>query len=291
MKVVVLGAGVIGVTTAWYLARAGHEVTVIERRAGSSPIWCPAARPVANLPCAADERATMTCMSRVKTALRVCAFAAAFLTTACTPQQTLLMSVLPAGTVPILVSHLERVEDTNRTKVAEFEARGDWEGLLKFANENLAKDPGTSDWWLVAGYANTRLERHERAAQCYGEVIRLEPDEAPGWHLLAQSYRAMKQPQRAVAVLDRALLVLRDSPMTHFMMGETYGDLGRLPAAADAYRQALRLDPRFVQAWYRLGYTELQNGRVTEAKQAVQALEQLDPPLAAALARAVSARQ
>ncbi len=33
MKVVVLGAGVIGVTSAWYLTQAGHEVTVIDRQA------------------------------------------------------------------------------------------------------------------------------------------------------------------------------------------------------------------------------------------------------------------
>lgn len=34
MRVVVLGAGVIGVTSAWYLAQAGHEVTVIDRQPG-----------------------------------------------------------------------------------------------------------------------------------------------------------------------------------------------------------------------------------------------------------------
>ncbi len=34
MKVVILGAGVIGVSTAYYLAKAGHEVTVIERQPG-----------------------------------------------------------------------------------------------------------------------------------------------------------------------------------------------------------------------------------------------------------------
>jgi D-amino-acid dehydrogenase len=33
VKVIVLGSGVIGVTTAYYLARAGHEVTVVDRQA------------------------------------------------------------------------------------------------------------------------------------------------------------------------------------------------------------------------------------------------------------------
>jgi D-amino-acid dehydrogenase len=32
MKIAVLGAGVVGVTSAWYLARAGHEVTVFDRQ-------------------------------------------------------------------------------------------------------------------------------------------------------------------------------------------------------------------------------------------------------------------
>ena len=32
MRVVVLGAGVVGTTTAWYLAKSGHEVTVVDRQ-------------------------------------------------------------------------------------------------------------------------------------------------------------------------------------------------------------------------------------------------------------------
>ena len=34
MRVLVLGSGVIGVSSAYYLARAGHEVTVVDREAG-----------------------------------------------------------------------------------------------------------------------------------------------------------------------------------------------------------------------------------------------------------------
>lgn len=36
MRVVVLGSGVVGVTSAWYLCQAGHEVTVIDREPGSA---------------------------------------------------------------------------------------------------------------------------------------------------------------------------------------------------------------------------------------------------------------
>jgi D-amino-acid dehydrogenase len=32
MKTIVMGGGIIGVTTAWYLAEAGHDVTILERR-------------------------------------------------------------------------------------------------------------------------------------------------------------------------------------------------------------------------------------------------------------------
>jgi len=34
MKIVIIGAGVVGVTSAWYLTRDGHEVTVLEAREG-----------------------------------------------------------------------------------------------------------------------------------------------------------------------------------------------------------------------------------------------------------------
>ena len=36
MRVIVLGSGVVGVSTAYYLAKAGHEVTVIDRQPGAA---------------------------------------------------------------------------------------------------------------------------------------------------------------------------------------------------------------------------------------------------------------
>ncbi len=36
MRVLVLGAGILGITSAWFLRQAGHTVTVVERRAGAA---------------------------------------------------------------------------------------------------------------------------------------------------------------------------------------------------------------------------------------------------------------
>ena len=36
MRIVILGSGVVGVASAWYLAKAGHEVTVIDRQPGAA---------------------------------------------------------------------------------------------------------------------------------------------------------------------------------------------------------------------------------------------------------------
>ena len=36
MKVIVLGAGIVGTASAWFLQKAGHEVTVIERQPGAA---------------------------------------------------------------------------------------------------------------------------------------------------------------------------------------------------------------------------------------------------------------
>lgn len=210
---------------------------------------------------------------------------------ACTPQAGLLMSLLPDGTVPILLSNLERVDDNNRQRLEDFERRGDWIGLARFAEENLAKDKSNVDWWLVAGYAYSRLGQHQRATEFYGEAVRLAPEEATGWNLLAQSYRATGQPQRAISTLNNALLAVRDSPETFYLLGESYGDIGRFDLARVAYQEALKIDSGFAEAWFGMGRACVRLDRSAEAREIVGVLERLNPRLATELAVALSQRK
>lgn len=207
----------------------------------------------------------------------------------CTPKSALLGQLLPPGTVAVLLGHLETLDDANRRRIAELELRGDFSELAAFAERNLEREPNNAEWWLVAGYAYGRLGRHARAAECFGESVRLAPDALLGWHLLAQAHRGAGAPERAATVLERALLVRRDVPETWFLLGEAYSDLGRFESAAPAYREAVRLDAGFARAWLGLGRAAARLGRAREAEHAARELRRLDNGLAAELEQALRA--
>jgi len=198
----------------------------------------------------------------------------------CTTPAAVLFSLVPDGTVPILLSHMQGIEESNQNRVAELAARRDWEGLTTLAEENLARDRNSSDWWIVAGYAQSQAGRYQRASECYSEVVRLAPDNMLGWSLLAQSYRDAKQPLRAVQTLNNAHRVRQGTAETWFLLGESYSDLDRDLPAASAYREAVQRNGEFARAWFGLGRAYARLGRRAEFEQVLKRVEELDAPLA-----------
>jgi tetratricopeptide (TPR) repeat protein len=217
--------------------------------------------------------------------------AACVLLAGCTTAGQLLFALVPDGTIPLLLGKLERESDTNRRQVAELERKGDWEGLAKFADDNIAKGANNSSWWLVAGYANSKQKKHARAIECFQEIVRLDPTSPDGWNLLAQEHRTVGDSQRAVDVLTRALTALRDFAQTLTLLGESYSDLSQFELAGRAYRQALDIDGGSMQAWAGLARSHIKLGRMTEAESVARAVEKFNPPnpqLAAAIRNEIS---
>lgn len=202
---------------------------------------------------------------------------------ACTPQQMLLNALVPDGTASVLLSHMQDVPDANRQRVAELEKQGDWAGLAKFAEDNIAKDAFSAEWRVVAGYARSQLRDYPRAIAHFSELVRMAPDDATGYHFLAETQRAAGQAERAVTTLERALLVVRESPVTYQLLGEANRDLARYVPAAAAYRRALAIDSNYGDAWFGLGLASLRLARNADAREALRALDQMRSPRAAEL--------
>ena len=202
----------------------------------------------------------------------------------CTPQSMLASALIPDGTTSILLSHLQREEDGNRKRIVELESRKDWDGLVKVAEENLAKDKKNTGWWFVAGYSHSQAGRHQRAIECFRTMAELSPDDMAGWEMLARSYLAVGQPQRAAQTLNNALRVKDNSPMTWMLLGQSYDDLSRPDLAVGAYRAAIRLDEELAPAWFGVGQAYALLNRRVEFEQALKMLEKLKSPLAKDLA-------
>lgn len=214
-----------------------------------------------------------------------CALALPVLLTlsSCTTPAQLLMAAIPDGTLYTLLSHFEREPSANRQRIAELERRGEWVELAKFAEENLEKDRSNAAWWMVTGYAYSQQQQHARAIQCFREMVRLRPDMAAGWNLLAQEHRTIGEPQRAIAIVNNALLVLRDSPATLLILGDANSDLQRYEPAARAYRQALDMDNALAPAWAGLARSYIKLGRAPEAEAIARSMEKSNPQLAASI--------
>src|SRR5882672_2765064 len=101
------------------------------------------------------ERLILTRLPRALMHLFGCAaFALVLVLAGCTPQSMLASALIPEGTASILLGHLQGMEEANLKHVAALEARKDWDGLAKFAEDNLSRDKNSADWWFVAGYAH-----------------------------------------------------------------------------------------------------------------------------------------
>ena len=165
------------------------------------------------------------------------------------------------------------------------EARKDWDGLAKLAEENLAKDRKNAGWWFVAGYAHSQAGRHQRAIECYREMVRLAPDDMVGWSILAQSYRDAEAAAAGGAdAQQRARGAQGHVPPIWFLLGESYADLGRDLRGRRRTARRSSWTANSPQAWFGLGRASARLGRRTDYESALKALERLDPALAKELA-------
>jgi tetratricopeptide (TPR) repeat protein len=203
------------------------------------------------------------------------------------PQASMVMDVLSFMTpaLQVLVNNMKTVDAPNQKKLAELEAKKDWEGMVAFAQKNLKVDSMNADWWMVLGYAYTQMARYEDAAAAFQRVVEYSPDLVDGYNLLAESYRVQGKCPEAIRVLDRALRVNQESSQTYLLIGECFSDLKQPERAVEYYRLALRRDSELVGAWYGLGVAYARLGRTSEFDQVEEGLRKLSPQRADQLAR------
>jgi tetratricopeptide (TPR) repeat protein len=191
------------------------------------------------------------------------------------------MEPAPLPTDPLSASAIPGRGDTyeEREIIAELSKKQDWSAMVQFAEAQQKRDPGGSDWDVLAGYGWLRRGEYPKAVAAFARVVQRNPEDIGAWNLLGEAQRRSGQPGQATRTLERASAVGRTSFATYFFLGEAYRDSRRLDRAIPAYREAARLEPGFAQAWFELGSAYVRIGQREEAGQILVPLEKLDPTL------------
>lgn len=108
------------------------------------------------------------------------------------------------------------------------------------------------------------------------KAVKLQPG-APLWVNLAAAYRIDRDPDRAIVCCRRAIALDKTIPAAFFNLGHAYRDLAKLPEAADAYREFLKLAPRDIEGHVVLGDTLRLMSNPDAAMEAYQAALVYDP--------------
>lgn len=184
-----------------------------------------------------------------------------------------------------LMNNMKTVDEPNQAKLAELEAKKDWDGMVAFARKNLKVDPANADWWMVEGYALTQQAKYEQAVVSFQKVVQYSPDEIDGYNMLAETYRVLGKPEYAIRTLDRGLRVNQESATTYLLIGQSFIDLKQPDRAIEYYQLAMRRDGKMIPAWYGLGVAYARLGRTADFDEVERGLRQLSPPDADRLVR------
>lgn len=131
--------------------------------------------------------------------------------------------------------------------------------------------------------AHHQQGRLDAAAALYRQILELAPGHADALHLSGVIALQKGQPAAAVDLIRKALRI-RQSEHYYSNLGNALKDLGQLPEAVEAYRQALAVRPDLAIAHCNLGHALMLLGRLDESVAACRQALAIQPDFAEALA-------
>lgn len=131
---------------------------------------------------------------------------------------------------------------------------------------NLAKTYRA--WAVLSEEPNARSTRIGTTEAYYREALDISPHNASLWAEWATLHLELRQPERALEILDRALQVDERYTTTHWLRATAHLQLGQIEAAVSDYDRALAVEPNLLPAWSGKAKALADLGRFQEAIEA-----------------------
>ena len=132
-------------------------------------------------------------------------------------------------------------------------------------NRAILAAPATANAYYLLGQIAQRQGDAPAAIALYSEAIDLNPHFEAAFNDLAAAHSAAGDGDAAERVLLQGVSVCVQSALLNFELGVLHANKNRFAKAADCYRRALSINPRFGEAHRNLGIALQNQGSVAEA--------------------------
>ena len=138
-------------------------------------------------------------------------------------------------------------------------------------------DPGNPATWSWVGHILSKQNRPAEAEKAYRKALRLNPNDVNTRKILAELQLITGKDKEAAESLANIPPEQRENAATQIAIGFSEQKQGRLAEAEQAWRKALELDPKALDAWFNLGWLYNKLSRFEEAEASLAKAVKLNP--------------
>lgn len=154
---------------------------------------------------------------------------------------------------------------------------------VELFEEALQADPNSHVARINLAEALVQLERVDEAEQYLRDVLKRDPT-----HLAAlDRLTLLLEVQKRRAEIEKPLLAAAgaasEEPGMLYPLAQLFYRHGYTDQSLQALRQAIKLEPDFILAWYQLAMLQLQEGQITNARRALSKCLEINPVFTNAL--------
>lgn len=121
--------------------------------------------------------------------------------------------------------------------------------------------------------------QNEKSIEHFRKVLALHPDDAETRTALVSIYVKNKQYDEITVLLKEATALTPDDPNNHYKLGLIYDFKKDYDNAVANYKKAIEIKPDHARSLNALGRLYMKTGRLSEAKEALEAAKKADPAM------------
>ena len=161
--------------------------------------------------------------------------------------------------------------------VSTYRRNGVWQDDVKLWQDTVAKSPRKARPRVNLATAYIKIKEYDRALAELSRALSLKPDYAAAHENEGVAYFHKKDYHRAIAAFQRAIELSPNQASAYYGRGEAYMRLGKGDLAIEDFRKVLSINPSHLSARNNLGLLLAEKGAYPKAIREFEAVLRLEP--------------